>query len=190
MSGEITLLLAELSRGNQAVADELFVEVYQELRQLAKSYMAQERDGHTLQPTALVHEAYLRLLGSAGTQWRDRAHFFRTAGQVMRRVLVDYARASAADKRGGDGQKIPLDETNVLVAPGQNIDLILLDELLTELQRLHPRASQLVELRYFIGLSDQEAAEVLEVSQSTLKREWKFARAWLLSRMNGSTQEA
>ncbi len=190
MSGEITVLLAELSRGNQAVADELFVTIYQELRQLAKSYMAHERDGHTLQPTALVHEAYLRLLGSEGTQWRDRAHFFRTAGQVMRRVLVDYARAGAADKRGGDEQKIPLDETDVLAAPGQSIDLILLDQLLGELQRLHPRAGHLVELRYFIGLSEQEAAEALEISQSTLKREWKFARAWLLSRMNGSAQGA
>lgn len=185
MSGEITVLLAELSRGNQAVADELFVAVYQELRQLARSYMSQERDGHTLQPTALVHEAYLRLLGSSEMQWRDRAHFFRTAGQVMRRILVDYARANTADKRGGAEQKIPLEETDILTEQEQSVDLILLDQLLTELQRLHPRASQLVELRYFIGLSEQEAAEAMGISQSTLRREWKFARAWLLSRMNG-----
>jgi RNA polymerase sigma factor (TIGR02999 family) len=183
-NGDITVLLSAISQGDQEAANELFVIVYQELRGLAKSYLHQERPDHTLQPTALVHEAYLRLLGGVNLDVRDRAHFFRVAGQTMRRVLVDYARTAGSDKRGGEMQRLPLEDVDQQLW-AQPADLIQLDEALTRLETFAPRAGQIVKLRYFVGLSEAEAAAILGVSLSTLKRDWKFARAWLLSRMNG-----
>lgn len=183
--GEVTLLLAELSRGSQDAASDLFVMVYQELRGLAKSYLHQERPNHTLQPTALVHEAYMRLLNGRELEWQDRAHFFRIAGQTMRRVLVDHARVTKADKRGGEQVRMPVEaaEAEPQIWPHPT-DLLQLDEALKKLERLHPRAGQIVELRYFGGLSETEAAAVLDISVSTLKRDWKFARAWLRNHLN------
>ena len=183
---EFTLLLAEYHSGNQEASQQLIALIYQELRQLAQYYLQQERADHTLQATALVHEAYLRLFAGEGDfAWRDRAHFFAIAARQMRRVLVDYARQGQAGKRYGGPIKLSLEEiTGGSVE--QDEDLVALDEALHQLEVIAPRASQVIELRFFAGLLEKEAAEVLGISLATLKRDWDFAKAWLFSQLRNS----
>ena len=176
--GDITVLLAELGAGNRTAESRLMPLVYAELRRLAGRYMRRERPDHTLQPTALVHEAYLRLVGQREISWQNRAHFFGVAAQLMRRILVDHARAHRAEKRGGHETKIALEE-GLAFAQGKSADLLALDEALTRLAQQDPRQCRAVELRFFAGLSEDEVAEVLGISTRTLKRDWRVARAWL-----------
>jgi RNA polymerase sigma factor (TIGR02999 family) len=170
--------------GDTRAFDQLVPLVHDELRRLARRYMTGERPGHTLQATALVNEAYLRLIEVKRVQWQNRTHFFAIAARVMRRVLVDSARARGNNKRGGSVQKMSLDEgLLVTLQPGR--DLVALDEALQALEALHPRKSQVVELRFFGGLSLEETAEALLVSSDTVKRDWRFAKLWLLRELSG-----
>lgn len=153
--------------------------VYDELRYLASRYLKHERSDHTLQTTALVHEAYIRLIDQHQVTWQNRAHFFGVAAQMMRRILVDHARGQHADKRGGGAQKLSLDEA-IGLAQEREVDLIALDEALTTLATLDPQQSLIVEMRFFGGLSVEEVAEALSISRSTVKRDWSMAKAWLL----------
>lgn len=182
---QITSLLAELHSGNQQAASQLVSLVYPELRKLAHRYMERERPDHTLQATALVHEAYVRMFGSEPIAWQDRAHFFAVAAQQMRRILVDHARQLAAEKRGGAQVRVPLTDLDAL-PQRRDESLTALDEALTRLEALDSRASRVVELRFFGGLTDKETAEVLGVSVSTVRRDWEFARAWLFDQLSGS----
>jgi RNA polymerase sigma factor (TIGR02999 family) len=177
-SQEFTALLNEYRNGNQEAGEQLVGIVYQELRRLAQYYLQQERPDHTLQATALVHEAYMQLFGDGVCAWRDRAHFFNVAAQQMRHLLVDHARAAKAEKRYGGKLKLSL-EVLTGVAEERDGDLIALDEALDRLEALYPRASRAVELRFFGGLTEKETAEMLEISTATLKRDWDFAKAWL-----------
>ena len=181
---EFTALLTEYRNGDQEAGKQLAVVVYQELRRLAQYYLQRERPDHTLQATALVHEAYVRLFSDGDCAWRDRAHFFNVAAQQMRRLLVDHARAAQADKRYGGKLRVSL-EVLTGVEEQRDEDFIALDEALGCLENLYPRASQVVELRFFGGLTEKEAAEVLEISTATLKRDWDFAKAWLYRQMSG-----
>lgn len=175
-------LLFEYRRGNQDAARELFALVYQDLRRLAQNYLDEERPDHTLQATALVHEAYLRLLGAGEVDFQSRAHFFVIAARQMRRILIDPARSTKAEKRGGWAVQVTLDAaSNKAVMPRE--ELLALDEALTRLEALHPRAAQTVELRFFAGLTEKEAADVVGVSVASLRREWAFARAWLYEQL-------
>ncbi len=176
---EITDLLLEWRAGDTRALDRLIPLVYEELRRLARHYMAAERRGHTLQTTALINEAYLRLIDQGEMRWQNRAHFFAVAAQAMRHVLVDYARARHAAKRGGGAPKPSLEEAP-LVAQKQAPELVALDDALRDLAAVDPRKSHVVELRYFGGLSVEETAEVLGVSPVTVMREWRTAKAWLL----------
>jgi len=173
----ITQLLVEWSHGNQQALDRLTPLVYDELRQMARTYLRRERPDHTLQATALVHEAYLRLVDQHSVSWQNRAHFFGIASQMMRRILVNHALARAANKRGG-GERIALNEAIDLSKKGE-VDLIALDEALQELERLDSQQTRIVELRFFGGLSIEETAEALGVSPATVKRDWSTARLWL-----------
>ncbi len=175
--GEVTALLAQLRDGQQDVATKLVPLVYAELRRLAAHYMRGENPGHTLQATALVHEAYLRLTGGANS-WQNRAHFFGVAAHVMRRILVDHARTRNAAKRGGMRRKVPLEDV-ALFSEEQSYDLLDLDAALERLALRDPRQSRIVELRYFAGLNVDDTAEVLGISAKTVKRDWSVARAWL-----------
>jgi RNA polymerase sigma factor (TIGR02999 family) len=175
---EITRLLADWSKGDQQALEKLTPLVYDELRRLARRYLRQERAGHTLQSTALVHEAYLKLVGQNHVRWQNRAHFFGIAAQMIRRILVDYARARGADKRGSGAEKLSLDEA-IALPGGQDLDLIALDDALEGLARIDERQSRLVELRFFAGLTLEETAEVLQMSLATAKRDWVSAKAWL-----------
>lgn len=181
--GEVTNLLIQLKNGNQDAQSRLIPLVYAELRRLAGVYMRRERSGHTLQATALVHEAYLRLAGQDGISWQNRAHFFGVAANIMRRILVDHARAKKAKKRGGSDQKVSFDEA-VLAQPEAPQQFPALDEALERLAKRDPRQSRIVELRFFGGLSDEETAEVLGISLRTVIRDWKVARAWLNQQLN------
>jgi len=175
---EVTQFLRDWGEGDQQALDELLPIVYGELRRLAQHYLSRERPDHTLQPTALVHEAYLRLVDQRGIAWQNRAHFFGVAARLMRRILVDYARRRRAAKRGGGAPKITLDR----VAAGSQDrpeDVLALDEALTRLAQLDPRQQRIVELRYFSGLTVEDIAETLGISPATVKREWSIARAWL-----------
>jgi RNA polymerase sigma factor (TIGR02999 family) len=174
---KVAELLEAVTGGAPPARDELIVHVYDELRRLAQSYLRRERADHTLQPTALVHEAYMRLAAQEGVDWRNREHFVGVAAEMMRRVLVDHARGRGRDKRWG-GLRLPLAEADGF-AEGEGEDLVALDEALRRLARRHPQKSRVVELRFFGGLSIEETARVLEVSDSTVERDWKFARAWL-----------
>ncbi len=178
----VTQLLVELSNGNHAVVDALLPLIYDELRNLAANYLRRERRDHTLQPTALVHEAYLRLVDQRSVNWQNRAHFFGVAAQLMRRILVDHARAHNAEKRGHDFQKLSLDE-NIDKAAERSAELIALDDALKELAEIDEQKSRIVELRYFGGLTVEETAEVLGVTPVTIKRHWRMAKAWLHGRM-------
>lgn len=180
-SSELTGLLARWGEGDAAARDELLGVVYTELRNLAGGYMRRERGDHTLQPTALVHEAFLRLTGGTTVNWSDRAHFFRVAARAMRRVLIDHGRGVRAAKRG-QGMKNQLLDEQVAI-PGLDVDILALDEALTRLGGLDERLLQVVELRFFAGLSIEEIAELLEMSARTVKRDWRAARAWLLAEL-------
>jgi RNA polymerase sigma factor (TIGR02999 family) len=175
---EITRLLAEWSNGDRQALEKLTPLVYDELRRLAARYLRQERAGHTLQSTALVHEAYMKLVGQNNVQWQNRAHFFGIAAQMIRRILVDYARARKADKRGSGAEKLSLDEA-IALPGGQDLDLVALDDALEGLAKIDPRQSRLVELRFFAGLTIEETAEVMQMSLATAKRDWVAAKAWL-----------
>jgi RNA polymerase sigma-70 factor (ECF subfamily) len=174
---EVTRLLQNLNKGQGEAVEELIPLVYAELRRLASHYLKSEREGHTLQPTALVHEAFLKLVEQE-TQWQNRGHFFAMAANLMRRILVDYARGYKAEKRGGSAEKIALDEAFIFVKEKPS-EMIALDEALEELAKIDKRRSQVVELRFFGGLSNDEIAEVLGVHVNTVLRDWSLARAWL-----------
>lgn len=177
-SPDVTLLLSALTRGDDGAASKLMPVVYDELRRLAGSYMRRERSDHTLQATALVHEAYLKLVEQHSVDWQSRAHFFGIAAQLMRRILIDHARGHSRDKRGGEHQKVSLDEAFVF-AEQRADELIAVDDSLNRLAKIDPRQARVVELRFFGGLSVEEAAEVLGVSPKTVKRDWSVAKAWL-----------
>lgn len=177
---EVTLLLAEWAKGNQQALDDLTPMVYRELRQLAASYLRKERQGHTLQPTALVHEAYVRLVNQTNPTWESRSHFFGVAARLMRQILVDHARRKQAGKRGG--LKVPLDEA-VCFQKERGRELVALDSGLTALEKLDPRKCRAVELRYFGGLSMEEIAQTLGVSTITVRRDLRMAEAWLHQEM-------
>lgn len=176
--GEITLLLVELRRGNSDAEAKLIPLVYEQLHRLAAHYMRRERPSHTLQPTALVNEAYLRLAFQRATHWQSRAHFFGVAARLMRQILVEHARAKRAAKRGPFVQKFSLDEA-LEYSQDRSKELIALDDALKSLDQLDARQSRIVELRFFGGLSVEETAEVLGISPRTVKRDWNVARAWL-----------
>lgn len=174
----VTQLLVKWSKGDKAALDELMPLIHSELRRMARRYMARERPGHTLQTTALINEAYLRLVDQQAVEWQDRAHFFALAAQIMRHILVDYARKHQSERRGGGAEKIALDD--VAVANQERAsELVALDEALDALAALDPRQSQVVELRFFGGLTVEETAEVLRVAPVTVMREWRTAKAWL-----------
>jgi len=183
--GQITLLLTRSQRGDRDATDALLPLVYDELHALAQSYFRSQPSGHTLQPTALVNEACVRLLGRDGAAWNDRAHFFAVAASAMRQILVNHAQAKRAAKRGGGRARVTLADTDAVSHPPA-VDLIDLDDALGELQREHERMARVVELRYFGGLTVPEAAEALGVSRSTVEADWRFARAWLLDRLGES----
>ena len=183
--GEITLLLKDLQQGHPEVAEKLMPLVYQQLRQMAAQQFRHERPGHTLQPTALVHEAYLRLIPSGPGPWENRWHFFGVAAQAMRRVLVDHARAHNSGKRGGRRQRVELDEA-LTFSSERPKDFLALDDALTRLEQFAPRQSRIVELRFFAGLSVRETAQALGVGVTTIKSEWRLARAWLRGQLEGT----
>jgi RNA polymerase sigma factor (TIGR02999 family) len=175
---QITRLLQAWSEGEQSALEHLIPLVYEELHRLAHHYMAGEQPGHTLQTTALLNEAYLRLVDSPKLSWQNRAHFFAVSAQVMRRILVDWARSRQALKRGGEARPLELEEA-LVVADAPGADLVALDDALKALAALDPRKSEVVEFRFFGGLSVEETAEVLKVSPETVMRDWKFAKSWL-----------
>jgi RNA polymerase sigma factor (TIGR02999 family) len=180
---EITGLLRAWEDGDREALDRLIPIVYDGLRRAAHSYMRRERASHTLQTTALVNEVYMRLVDITSVRWQDRAHFFAIAASMMRRILVDAARARAAGKRGGGELRITLQED--ILASSQADDLVALDEALQLLSQVDPRKAQMVELRFFGGLSVEETAEVLRISPQSVKRDWKLAKAWLLKEIGG-----
>jgi len=184
---EITSLLRAWEGGDQGAFDRLMPVVYDELRRAAQSYMRRERTNHTLQATALVNEVYLRLVDITNVRWQDRAHFFAIAASMMRRVLLDAARARSAGKRGGGDMRVTLDEELLAAeASSQAASLIQIDQAIEALSKFDARKARVVELRFFGGLSVDEMAAVLEVSPQTVKRDWKLARAWLLKEMSGA----
>ena len=177
-SDSVSRLLADVRLGRRDALDRLLPIVHDELRRIAAAYMRRERADHTLQPTALVNEAYLRLVDQREIVWQDRAHFVGVAARLMRQILVDHARARAAAKRAGGAERVPLDET-VLVGPERDVDLLALDEALERLAALDPDLTCVVELRYFGGLTTRETAEAMGTSTATVEREWATARGWL-----------
>jgi RNA polymerase sigma-70 factor (ECF subfamily) len=181
--GDITQLLQDVKLGKAGAESELVALVYRELHNIANRLMRAERPDHTLQPTALVNEAYLRLVTINHQNWQNRAHFFAVAAQIMRRILVDYARAHRSNKRGGSLQRVDLD-LPLAQAEDSCEELIAIDESLTRLASWDPRQSRIVELKFFVGLSEEDIAETLQVSSRTVRREWKIARAWLYGELN------
>ena len=177
--GEITQLLIDYGAGKREVLDEILPLVYDELRRIAANYLNRERADHTLQPTALVHEAYLRLVNQHSVDWRNRAQFYGLAAQMMRRILVNHAEKKRAEKRGSDGEKVSFDET-IAVTDELNLDLLALDEALNLLAEMDVEKARLVEMKFFGGMTIQEIAEVTKKSTATVEREWAFARGWLL----------
>jgi RNA polymerase sigma factor (TIGR02999 family) len=182
-SAEITNLLKAWSGGDQVALERLAEKVYPELRLIARRYLKNERPGNTLQATALVHEVYLRLVDVTEVEWRERAQFFAIAAQMMRRILVDAARAHGSQKRGGGSPNVNIDETAVL-SPGPDRSILAVDEALTAFSRLAPRQAKVVELRYFGGLTEEEIVAVLNISSRTVRRDWEFAKAWLSKELN------
>ena len=178
-AAEITQMLREWSDGKPEALENLLPLVYAELHRQAASYLRRERRGHTLQTTALIHEAYIRLIDQRDVTWQSRTHFFAVAAQAMRRILVDYARAKHREKRGGDNIKLSLEEATLVAAKEKGVDLVALDEALTRLAERDKHQASVVELRYFSGLSLEETAEALHVSRATVARDWEAARAWL-----------
>jgi RNA polymerase sigma-70 factor (ECF subfamily) len=186
--GDVSRLLSQMTAGDELAQAELMPLVYDELRRLARSYMRWERTDHTLQPTALVNEAYLRLAGGSPVSWKDRAHFFAVAAQLMRRILVDHARARRAGKRVGDGQRISLDAAAAFPAQ-KGIDPLALNEALDRLEKRDPRQARIVEMRFFGGLSEDEIAQHLGISARTVRRDWGVARAWLYKEVRKGVAE-
>jgi RNA polymerase sigma-70 factor (ECF subfamily) len=180
---EVSLMLRAWRSGDKSALDELMPLVYNELRRLAHRYMNKEKAGHTLQTTALVNEAYLRIVGLERIEWQDRAHFFAISANLMRRILVDFARSRGYQKRGRDLKKISLDES-ILVSPEPGAEVIRIDEALSALAEFDARKARVVELRFFGGMTEDEAAEVLHVSRETVKRDWRLARNWLLCELS------
>jgi RNA polymerase sigma factor (TIGR02999 family) len=181
---DVTGILKEWSDGDKDAPLKLMPLVYEELRRLARDYLRRERSDHTLQATALVHEAYVRMVGAQNVGWQNRAHFYGVAARLMRGILVDHARAHAALKRGGPAQKFTLDEARALPA-GRAPDLVALDDALKLLGQTYPRKSEVVELKFFGGLEAKEIAEVLGVSEKTVMRDWNFAKLWLCRELSG-----
>jgi RNA polymerase sigma factor (TIGR02999 family) len=179
---EVTQLLQQWSNGQERALDRLLPEIHDELRKLAASYLRRERPDHTLQPTALVNEAFLKLVDQRKAKWQNRAHFFGIAAQAMRRILVDHARAHSADKRGGEFRKVALDEAHE-IGHTVDVDLLALDEALTRLATMDAQQSRIVELRFFGGLTTDETAEVMHISPATIGREWRMAKAWLAAEL-------
>jgi len=184
-SEEVTQLLAELNRGNQAALTRLIPLVYGELHRLAEHYLRGERPGHTLQPTALVHEAYLRLVGQDRADWQSRGQFIGVAAQLMRRILVDYARGRAASKRAGDGVRLDAGAIELGKPYRQLDEILVVDECLQRLSELDAQQTRIVELRYFAGLTVDETANALGISARTVKRDWAMAAAWLRKQLSG-----
>jgi RNA polymerase sigma factor (TIGR02999 family) len=180
----ITQLLRAWGDGDQQALEKLTPLVYKELHRVAHHHMGRERPGHTLQTTALVNEVYLRLVDVRGVSWQNRAHFFAICARTMRRILIDFARSKQYQKRGGEAVSVTLDDA-LDVSPQSGVDLVALDDALNALAKFDPRKSQMVELRFFGGLSVEETAEVLKVSPETVMRDWKFARAWLARELSG-----
>jgi RNA polymerase sigma factor (TIGR02999 family) len=184
-SQEITELIQQWGKGDKKAADRLFPIIYDELRRIARHYLRAEGPGHTLQPTALVHELYLKL-GREGVDIHDLTHFYAIAARQMRRLLIDYARASQAEKRGGGRARV--DSPQIAAPGGPAFEALALDEALTTLEGLDARVAQVVELRYFAGLSEAEAAKALDISVATLKRDWQFARTWLRAQLSTNSR--
>ena len=178
----LTQLLAEVSDGKDQAVEQLLPLVYRELRQQAARHLRRERAGHTLQPTALVHEAYLKLMDQRDVRWQNRSHFFGIAAQAMRRILIDHARSRGRNQRGGAAAKVELEEGHAIQEP-KSVDVLALDQALTRLQQLDARQARIVELRYFGGLSVEETAEVVQISPATVKRDWTMAKAWLANQL-------
>ena len=174
----VTGLLRKWRDGDETALDQLLPLVHDALHRLAHQYVNRERSGHTLQTTALVNEAYMRLVQQHDVDWESRAHFFAVSAQVMRHILVDYARRRASGKRGGEYQRVTLDGA-AIVAAGRSAEIIALDDALEALEKVNPRGCKVVELRYFGGMNNQEAAAVLRISETTVERDWRLARAWL-----------
>lgn len=187
-SGQVTHLLRAWSDGDQQALEQLLPLVDAELRRLARGYMHRERRDHTLQPTALINEAFIRLADAQNIRWQDRAHFFGICARLMRRVLVDYARARGFQKRGAHAEKVPLNEVSI-PAPEPPVDIVALDLALEALAIEDERKSRVVELRFFAGLSTEETAEVLRVSPDTVKRDWRMAKLWLLRQLEAGPGE-
>ena len=185
---DVTQLLQAWSAGEPGALEKLTPLVYRELHRLAKRYMAQERSGHTLQTTALVNEAYLRLVGSSQVSWQDRTHFFAVSAQVMRHILVDFARSRRYQRRGGGEERVSLEE-GVVVSRQQSGAVVAVDEALKVLEAVDRRKSQVVELRFFGGLSVEETAQALGVSPETVLRDWRLAKAWLLRELRGERRD-
>ena len=178
-ASEITQMLREWSDGKQDALDKLMPLVYDELHRQAARYLRKERQGHTLQTTALIHEAYLKLIDQRNVNWESRTHFFAIAAQAMRRILVDYAKAAHRKKRGGDDIKVPLEEAMLVATKEKGVDLIALDEALNKLARRDEQQARIVELKYFSGLSLEETAEALHISRATVAGDWSMAKVWL-----------
>lgn len=183
---EITQLLLSWSKGEDAALEQLIPLVYPELKRVARRYMARESPAHTLQTSALINEAYLRLVDQQAVEWKDRGHFFRMASQVMRHILIDHARKHRFQKRGAGATHVPLDEVIIGHRPRAG-ELVALDDALTALAAIDPRKVQIVELRFFGGLTVEETAEVMKLSPITIKREWRSAKAWLQTEIAGSS---
>jgi RNA polymerase sigma factor (TIGR02999 family) len=181
--GDVTQILLEFKRGNMEAQDRLIPLVYKELRRLASAHLRRESSHHSLQPTALVHEAYLRLVDIDRIDWQSRAHFFSVSSTLMRRILVEHARAKRAQKRGGREDTIFLDET-LLPSPSRPPEILALDEALQELARLDERQAKIVEMRFFSGMTEEETGDVLGISARTVKREWRVAKAWLFKELS------
>jgi RNA polymerase sigma factor (TIGR02999 family) len=185
MTQNITELLIKFAEGKENAVDDIFPLIYAELKKLAGNYLRNERENHTLQPTALVHEAYLKLIDHTRMNWQNRAHFIGMAATVMRQILIDHARRHRAGKRGGENENLSLEESIAIVTDEKTLDLIALDDALKDLAKFDEFKSRLVELRYFGGLSVEETAEVLQVSEITVKRHWRLAKAWLANEIKG-----
>jgi len=183
-SAEITALLHAWRGGDQLALERLTPVVYQELHRLARRYMAREREGHTLQTTALIHELYLRLVRADEVEWQDRAHFFAVSAQLMRRILTDFARSHTYQKRGGGARQVALDQA-FLISPEPSVDLVALEQALTRFGQIDDRKAKVVELRFFGGMTVKETAEVLKISEETVMRDWTMARAWLRRELDG-----
>jgi len=179
----ITQYLRNWNAGDAESAGEVFTRLYTELRRMAAQMLASERPGHTLQPTALIHELYLRLGAGNSVEWNGRTHFFAVAAKTLRHILVDHARAHSAARRGGNERKIPVELAGEIGAPCSYDDLLIIDQALTKLEETEERAARVTELRFFGGLQESEIAQELGVSEITVKRDWKFARAWLAAHL-------